>query len=398
MIKTLKQIHSNIFIYFSITFFNNFWFITSNWVNYWLKFMTIKDIGFIDAIAFGIGLLIEIPSGFISDRLGRKTSLICANFLQFLGSFIITISVTRYEIAIGFIVFQIGTALFTGTIEAFGYEESNEHNFNYDKLLNYSQYLSNFGYLLSLSIGGYFYLFNQNIPNFLWSINYLVSMILSLLIISVNAQDKLFYLPEKKFMIQFKNLIHKFNFRSSFYLILLSSIVFAFDFGFLKIYILDTFSNLSNNFIYLALITVFCLIFSSFLINKFFNFERIIRVSYLILCATLLSNFAFSNSIIISFIVLNFLTIYIYQVSMKYINTRVSDTTRASFISFFNFSYKLPYIILSILLGLGLEAVNAGFILGMLAIFLIIMGFLTKIIEKIVYNRIVSWGRSSVAE
>ena len=83
---------------------------------------------------------------------------------------------------------------------------------------------------------------------------------------------------------------------------------------------------------------------------------------------------------------------------MKYINSRVGDTTRASFISFFSFSYKLPYVLLSILLSLGLEASNTGFILGMLGVFLIIMGFLSKFIEKIVYNRIVSWGRSSVAE
>lgn len=392
MIKNLKQIHSNILIYFSITLFNNFWFITSNWVNYWLKFMTIKDIGIIDALAFGVGLLIEIPSGVISDKLGRKTSLIIANFLQFLGSFIITISASKYEIALGFIVFQIGTALFTGTIEAFGYEEAHESSFNYDKLLNISQYISNFAYLLSLSIGGYFYLFNQNIPNFLWSINYLVALILSILIISKSSQEKLFNLTEDKIKVNFKNLIHKFNFRSSYFLILLSSITFAFDFGFLKTYILDTFSNLSNNFIYLSLITLCCILLSSFLINKFSNFEKIIKVSYVILCITLISNLVFKNISIISFIVLNFLTIYIYQVSMKYINTRVSDAKRASFISFFSFSYKLPYVFLSILLGLGLEASNTSFILGMIAVFLIIMGFLSKISEKIVYNKFVSRG------
>ncbi len=398
MIKTLIKIHPNIFIYYSITLFNNFWFITSNWVNYWLKYMTIKDIGVIDALAFGIGLLIEIPSGVISDRLGRKTSLILSNFLQFLGSFIITVSVNRYEIALGFIVFQIGTALFTGTLEAFGYEESSEHNYNYDRLLNFSQYLSNFGYLISLSIGGYFYLINKNIPNFLWSINFLISMILSLFIFSLSSQERLFESPSEKISIQLKNLIHKFNFRSSLYLILLSSITFAFDYGFLKIYILDSFSNLTNNFKYLALITIFCLLASTYLIKKFNNFERIILISYIILCISLIANLYNDSLIFLSFVILNFLTIYIYQISMKYINSRVGDTTRASFISFFSFSYKLPYVLLSILLSLGLEASNTGFILGMLGVFLIIMGFLSKFIEKIVYNRIVSWGRSSVAE
>ncbi len=398
MLKTLIKIHPNIFIYFSITLFNNFWFITSNWVNYWLKLMTIKDIGVIDALAFGIGLLIEVPSGVISDKLGRKTSLILSNFLQFLGSFIITVSVNRYEIALGFIVFQIGTALFTGTLEAFGYEESSEHNYSYDRLLNFSQYLSNFGYLISLSIGGYFYLINKNIPNFLWSINYLISMILSLLIVSLSSQERLFESPTEKITIQLKNVIHKFNFRTSFYLILLSSITFAFDYGFLKIYILDSFSNQNNNFIYLALITIICLFVSSNLIKKFNNFERIIRISYIFLCLTLIANLYTDSLIFLSFVILNFLTIYIYQISMNYINSRVGDTTRASFISFFSFSYKLPYVLLSILLSLGLEAADTGFILGMLGVFLVIMGFLSKFIEKIVYNRIVSWGRSSVAE
>ncbi|NBO17435.1 MAG: hypothetical protein EBV07_00875, partial [Proteobacteria bacterium] len=93
--------------------------------------MSISEVGVIDAIAFSIGILIEIPSGLISDRLGRKYSLILASFFQFLGSFLITISFNKFEIAAGFIIFQIGTALFSGTIEAFGYEEASKNNLDY---------------------------------------------------------------------------------------------------------------------------------------------------------------------------------------------------------------------------------------------------------------------------
>lgn len=386
MIDNIKKFNQNILIYYSINTFNNFWFITSSWVNYWLKYMSISEIGIIDALAFGIGVLVEIPSGIISDKLGRKLSLIIASFFQFLGSFIITISIDKFEIAAGFIIFQIGTSLFSGTIEAFGYEECIQSNFKYEDLLLKSQYLASFGHLVSLFLGGYFYLINKNIPNFLWSLNYLISLILSILIVTTN-QPTLFENLENSTKLKIRDFIHNFNFKTVFYLVIISSIVFSFDYGFLKLLIMDSFSNIENNYLILSVTVLLSLILNKYLISRTKNYESVVKVIYGVLSLLFLFNTQIYQSSLIIFIFLTFLTIYLFQLSLNYINTRVRDSVRASFISIFNFAYKLPYIILSLILGFSIDTLSVARTLYFIGVFMIVLLIFYKFLYKIVYNK-----------
>jgi MFS family permease len=386
MIENIKKINQNIFIYYSINTFNNFWFITSSWVNYWLKYMSVSEIGIIDALAFGIGVLVEIPSGLISDRLGRKLSLIIASFFQFLGSFIITISLDKFEIAAGFIIFQIGTSLFSGTIEAFGYEECIHNNLKYENLLLKSQYLASFGHLFSLIIGGYFYLVNKNIPNFLWSLNYLISLILSILIVT-SSQPSLFENLENSSKLRIRDFIHNFNFKTVFYLVVISSIVFSFDYGFLKLLIMDSFSTIENNYYILSITVLISLILNRYLIKKTKNYENIVKIIYITMALLFIFNENIYQSYVLIFLFLTFLTIYLFQISLNYINTRVRDSVRASFISIFNFAYKIPYIVLSIILGFGIDSLSIAKTLYFIGIFMIFLLVFYKFLYKIVYNK-----------
>jgi len=391
MIKKISSLHQNIYIYFCITTFNNFWFITSSWVNYWLKYMSISEVGVIDAIAFSIGILIEIPSGLISDRLGRKYSLILASFFQFLGSFLITISFNKFEIAAGFIIFQIGTALFSGTIEAFGYEEASKNNLDYQNLLLKSQYFASFGNLFSLVVGGYFYLLNKNIPNFLWSMNYLISLLFSILI-TIDSQPSLFDDLSNSASLKIRDYLHNFNFKTTFYLIILSSIVFSFDYGFLKLTIMENFSTIENNYYFLFIAISLALIVNHFLIEKTKNYEKIIFFIYIILTFLLITNTFYKYSLITLFFFLTFLTIYIYQVSLNYINTRIRDSVRASFISMFNFAYKIPYVFIALFLGFSLESTDISLTLTYLGVFMVVVGLLSNILLKLVYNKTLEMG------
>jgi MFS family permease len=348
--------------------------------------MSVSEIGIIDALAFGIGVLVEIPSGLISDRLGRKLSLIIASFFQFLGSFIITISLDKFEIAAGFIIFQIGTSLFSGTIEAFGYEECIHNNLKYENLLLKSQYLASFGHLFSLIIGGYFYLVNKNIPNFLWSLNYLISLILSILIVT-SSQPSLFENLENSSKLRIRDFIHNFNFKTVFYLVVISSIVFSFDYGFLKLLIMDSFSTIENNYYILSITVLISLILNRYLIKKTKNYENIVKLIYITMALLFIFNENIYQSYVLIFLFLTFLTIYLFQISLNYINTRVRDSVRASFISIFNFAYKIPYIVLSIILGFGIDSLSIAKTLYFIGIFMIFLLVFYKFLYKIVYNK-----------
>jgi MFS family permease len=333
----------NLKIYYLLIFTNNLWFITANWLNFWLKYMTFKEVGFIDALAFLVGVMLEFPSGVISDKLGRKQTLLISQSLQLLGSLIITLSSNFFEIGFGFVIFQIGVAFYSGTVEAFGYESSLIINNDYTKVLLKSGYISNLAYLGSLVIGGYLYLLNNNLPNILFSINFFIGILLCYFI-----KD---YTVVREETVNFKSFNVNFNLKIVISYIFLMSLAFSFDYGFLKLVILEKFSSLTNNFWFIFLGTLSSLYLNSYLVPKVKNFNISIYISLvLIVVSCILTFFSF----IPLFLVLSFLAIFIYQISLKYINEKVEDFQRASVISLFNICYKLPYVLFALILGYNL--------------------------------------------
>jgi len=384
----------NLRIYFALTLLNNFWFITSNWLNFWLKYMSLKEVGLIDGIAFMIGIMFEFPSGIISDRLGRKNSLILAQLLQFSGSFIISFATNLYEIGVGFIIFQIGISMYTGSVESFGYEVSLKNKFDYVKTLSISSILNNFGYLFSLIVGGYLYLYNQNYPNYLFTFSFFIGLILSFLISEPKitnfknqeetenkARDKI-EKDEKSLIITFKSL----NIKILLYLLTLSAIAFSFDFGFLKLLLVDTFSNINNNYWYIFGFTILSLIISNFLLKLKSSETNQLRIMFLVLLILIFLTYLNQQTTLILFGYLTFLAIYLNLFSLNYFNKLVSDSNRASFLSLFSFGYKLPYVFLALILGemlTNLKITSLSY-----PAFLMLCGL--YLISKLGYNRAVS--------
>lgn len=336
---------TNLKIYFVLVLFNNFWFITSNWLNFWLKYMTLKEVGIIDAIAFMVGILLEFPSGIISDKLGRKQTLLISQSLQFLGSVIITISSSVLEIGIGFVIFQIGVAFYSGTVEAFGYESSVLETKDYTKILILSTYLTNFAYLSSLIIGGYLYLIDSAIPNTLFALNFLIGYIASIFIQTYGQKS----IPEDSSNNDIN--YRKFNVFTLFLFVSLMAITFSFDYGFLKLVILEKFSSLDNNYFYIFFATILSIPVSNWFLTKFKSYNRVLVLCFL---SVGISFILFNYSAIPLFCILSFLTIFIYQISLKYLNDKVNDFQRARVISLFNLCYKLPYVLIALILGYNL--------------------------------------------
>lgn len=342
--------------------------------------MTISEVGIIDSLAFLVGILFEFPSGVISDKLGRKKTLILSQIIQFFGSFLILISSSKFEIAFGFIIFQLGVALYSGTIDSFGYEAALNEKFDYDKVLFNSSILSNFGYLFSVVVGGFFYTQSTNIPNYLMGLNYLVSLIFALLIYEG------FELKKEDSNSNISNL-QKFDLKYVLLLILIFSIVFSFDYGFLKLKILELFSNQDNNYFFIFTATLLSLGISKYITDNLKNYKFYLEVMVFSLIFILIS-FIFSDIMATSlFFVLSFLSVNLYQISMKYFNERLKDHERASVISMFNMFYKMPYVVLALIFGFSFENTSLGKVLGGLGIFLIIGYLLIKKIPNLRYNK-----------
>jgi MFS family permease len=333
---------TNLKVYYILIATNNLWFITSNWLNFWLKYMTVKEVGIIDAVAFLIGILLEFPSGVVSDRLGRKQTLFISQSLQLLGSLIITLASNLFEIGIGFVLFQMGVAFYSGTVESFGYESAIRENKEYSEVLVISGVLSNFAYLLSLVVGGYLYLLNQNLPNILFTLNFFLGF---LVLIWSKENVKIF---EESTGLEVRS---KFNFKILGFFIILMTASFSFDFGFLKLIILEKFSNLYSSYWYIFVATLASIALSSYLLRRLSSYYYpLILTSVILTCSLILAFFSF----IPLFFTLSFTAVFVYQLSLKYINERVADNQRASAISLFSLFYKLPYVLIALVLGYNL--------------------------------------------
>ncbi len=349
--------------------------------------MTIKDVGIIDSLAFFIGIMFEFPSGIISDKLGRKLTLTLSQAFQFAGSLIITLATTGFQIGLGFIIFQLGVALFSGTIESFGYEASVQAKEDYDKVLIKASSISTFSYLISLLIGGYFYTVNNNLPNIMWTANYLFAFLFSVLIINIpkvaSSED-----AKKGYL----SLLNSLNFKTISYLLFFLSVCFAFDYGFLKLVLLDKFSDVSNNYIYIVLGSLLGMGFSNYLIGKNWDLLKTLRFGYLSLSTLFLVSYFWNQLEIVTFFVFSFLVIFSNQLFLKYINVKVSDGERAGVISFFSFIYKFPYVILALFLGLSLQSQDISVSIWYMGVTMVAAYVLVKIGAKLRYNSLFDKG------
>ena len=377
---------TNLRIYYLIVSFNNLWFITSSWLFYWLKFMTIKDVGLIDSLAFFIGIMFEFPSGIISDKFGRKITLIFSQALQFIGSLIITLATSGFEIGFGFIIFQLGVSLFSGTIESFGYESSVSENESYEKTLTKSSTISTTSYLISLLVGGYLYTINNNFPNILWTLNYLFGFIISFFII------KSFKIESIKDSFNIKKIASKIDIKIILYLLFFLSVCFAFDYGFLKLVILNKFSDYTNNYFFIVIASLIGIALSNFLLKKDLDLINSLRVGYFSLCLLLLLSYLSKQLNIAVFFLFSFFVIYSDQLFLKYINQRISDNERAGVISFFSFLFKFPYVLLALYFGLSLQTEDISMSLWYLGFSMIVLYLGVKFAAKLRYNRLFEKG------
>ena len=84
--------------------------------------ISLSTVALIESAALAIGLFIDIPTGYISDRLGRKYTLVGANVFHALGFVVFAFSHEPWQFLIAAIIQATGFALMSGSEEAYIYE------------------------------------------------------------------------------------------------------------------------------------------------------------------------------------------------------------------------------------------------------------------------------------
>ncbi|MCB9370636.1 MFS transporter [Candidatus Woesearchaeota archaeon] len=116
----MSNLNSNIWKYFFFLFTQRRNFMTILSIYFLtLPNTTAQQIGFYTAIGNLAGFLLEIPSGYLSDRLGHKFTLVLAKVSLFFSTFCFIFFQTFYGFILGSILLTISTAFVSGTISAF---------------------------------------------------------------------------------------------------------------------------------------------------------------------------------------------------------------------------------------------------------------------------------------
>ena len=84
--KILRSEKRNIYLFYLLSATMNFWFIASNWIYFWTKYMTFGQLGWVDAAGFGFAILLEIPSGAIADLFGKRKTILFGMIAPAIGS------------------------------------------------------------------------------------------------------------------------------------------------------------------------------------------------------------------------------------------------------------------------------------------------------------------------
>jgi len=183
----------NIYGLYIFSFFTYFYL----WMPIWVIFLqgkgiNLTSIGVLDAVAFVAIALIEIPSGAIADSIGRKYTLALGAFLYAMGMLVIATTESISILVIGYLLWHISNAFFSGTNYAFLYDtlKSLNRESDYQKVAGRLSAISSVALALGSLIGA-------------WLVNYsLVSNFYIVCILSILATLIALSLKEPKLEVE----------------------------------------------------------------------------------------------------------------------------------------------------------------------------------------------------
>lgn len=175
-----ENLNARIYLFYS--FLQSLWFIEAVWYFYWSRFLTFSQIGIVFSCLVILGLVAEIPTGYIADKYGRKNSVVGGTILLFIGAALMTSATNAVLLILGVSVMSIGRAFISGALEAIVYDDLRNNNLHksWDSLLSTKIQISLVAYILAVPIGGFLYNFHFRLPNILEAISMALSIFVAL--------------------------------------------------------------------------------------------------------------------------------------------------------------------------------------------------------------------------
>ena len=152
--------------YLTYEFVSNMFFMNATWLYFYRLFVTDQAVGILDAAAFAIGLVAEVPSGALADRFGRARMVKIGQVLAGGGLLIQAMGSSFMPFFVGQAIMMIGVSFVSGADEAlfFGKLNFDRASLEWRKLMTRGSQVGLVASLLATVAGGFLYTINPRIP------------------------------------------------------------------------------------------------------------------------------------------------------------------------------------------------------------------------------------------
>ena len=362
----------------SILVLKDAWFWTSIWLLYYLLFTNYQGVGVIETVMIGVGFFIEIPTGAVSDLLGRKKTLSLGLFTFFAGLAIMTVSQNFYHLLFSIVLVGFGGAFISGTDQAIVYDSLLNVNQKerFDSVISSITKYTLITLAFTSFVGSYMYNTNPRLPFLLTSVAIFIAFILSFFLVEPEYEKETFslknYLKQTKF--GFAHIFKKINAKTLAVLLLCATLAL-----FLQEYMDDAIlvgaghTNITLGWYYLVSILIGAAVAGFYVKIKKLLKMNPVNLSYLLafiaicLCIILPQFGFFLATISVAF---RGLLYKIFDLAAtEVINEKVESKYRATAISSFITIAKTPYLLFAVAIGSLIDrfsASNIAFWLGII--------------------------------
>ncbi len=380
---------TNLFLgYLYIFLFNaTFWYGT--WALFFLSKVSYGDLGIIQSATLFTTLITEVPTGALSDIIGKKTSLIISALLIAIGELFVPIFPGFWIFLITGVVIRLGMSFYSGTMDAFMYDTlvSAKQTDLHPKVLSRMSLFTSAAIAFASIVGGFLYLVNFALPWYFTFAAKLLCFFIAFFMIepAVDTEKTEMKNVLKQNLLGFKHLFSPQLLQFSLFIVSFSII------GRIAYEILDDTNvvevglNASQIGAYYAIF-----IFLSLPISLLYNRiqKKIAPLNLLLITVVLYALIQVFTPIVSVPLYLAIFTVRIiiyplYTNAMSQIlNAKTPSNIRATTLSTVELISALPFVILSFPIGLLMESLTSRVVTGIFGMILLIL-----VLVQIVYHK-----------
>lgn len=341
----------------------NLWFVSAVWLYFYRIFITDQQVGFLDGMAFAIGLIAEVPSGALADKFGRDRMVRLGQILAGCGLLIQAAGSSFIPFFVGQSIMMIGVSFVSGADEAlfFGRLNFDRVSKKWRKLLTRGSQVALIGTLLATIAGGWLHNVNPRIPWILTGSSFVAS---AFLIWSVKDDRKKvlrrgFITELKGYLLDIKTGFAEFRLPKLWIyvpiIITVQGLFYTTGYGLLRLVLLDRFHF--NPFLGSIAIATSSLITIG-LLSFMHKYAEIISekkvLTYISLSAAMGLLLSLANIGLWGYVVI--FTLYagehiLYPFMSEILNYHAPEDQRATVLSVASFLKSLPYVLLAPIIG-----------------------------------------------